>query len=317
MKKSVPFFIGLFLWINVSFSQSSVNPFKLDNTEWFEVQAFYPPSGGTLFIWSYNFYKLCGDTLFDGKLYKRIDSGSVKYYPYPPPPFIGGPTSPSHFSFCCFFRQDSLTKSNYLRMPLDTSDNLLCSYDLNVGDTLKTGFYASTFYNNSGGGSTIPIIVKKDSIIYAGKKLNIFYTDTVGYMTTQFCHKTSKGMFLIEGLGHSYGLMNPFMEPFEGANRLDSISFTASCSNNPLAIKAINGNGLSISPNPNNGSFFVDANEGEKQTLQIFDVNGKIVFTQIIKGNTKVDVSNLPNGLYNISISANEGVVNKRIVISK
>ena len=74
---------------------------------------------------------------------------------------------------------------------------------------------------------------------------------------------------------------------------------------------------ISIYPNPNNGNFVVEPNSATKQTMQIYDVTGKLVLTQTINGKTTIDASSLNEGVYNISIGNNEGVINKRLVIVK
>ena len=76
-------------------------------------------------------------------------------------------------------------------------------------------------------------------------------------------------------------------------------------------------NNVSIYPNPNKGSFTIETPSTEKQTLQIFDVNGKLVFTQTITGNTSIDAANLAGGVYNVNIIGNGSMVNKRLVIVK
>jgi sugar lactone lactonase YvrE len=74
---------------------------------------------------------------------------------------------------------------------------------------------------------------------------------------------------------------------------------------------------INIYPNPNNGSFVIEPNSAIKQTLQVYDVNGKLVLNQTINGKTTIDASSLNEGVYNISLTSNEGVVNKRVVIVK
>jgi hypothetical protein len=68
-------------------------------------------------------------------------------------------------------------------------------------------------------------------------------------------------------------------------------------------------------PNPNNGNFVIETNSMEKQTMQVYDVSGRLVFSQTINGKASIDASNLNEGVYNLSITTNEGVVNKRMVI--
>jgi len=72
---------------------------------------------------------------------------------------------------------------------------------------------------------------------------------------------------------------------------------------------------INIYPNPNNGSFVIEPNSATKQTVQVYDVNGKLVLSQTINGKTTVDAGSLNEGVYNISLLSNEGVVNKRLLI--
>ena len=91
---------------------------------------------------------------------------------------------------------------------------------------------------------------------------------------------------------------------------------------NGCAVAGINqiidvSNQVNIYPNPAQNNFTIETNNTDKQILQITDVNGKQVLTQTINGTTNVDASNLNAGVYNISISSNTGVVNKKLVIVK
>lgn len=72
-----------------------------------------------------------------------------------------------------------------------------------------------------------------------------------------------------------------------------------------------------IYPNPNNGDFAIKLTNYTNATLKMYDVNGKIVLSQIISDNATIDATHLTNGVYNISIISNQGSINKRIVITK
>ena len=76
-------------------------------------------------------------------------------------------------------------------------------------------------------------------------------------------------------------------------------------------------NNVSVYPNPTNTQFTIETNASEKQIVNIFDVNGKLVLTQTIYGTTNVDASNFNAGIYNLSLISNAGVLNKRLVIVK
>jgi hypothetical protein len=76
-------------------------------------------------------------------------------------------------------------------------------------------------------------------------------------------------------------------------------------------------NQINLYPNPAQNNFTVEVSSNEKQTLQLFDVTGKQVLSQIINGTTTIDVSNLSQGVYNLSVISSDGVVNKRLLIVK
>ena len=74
---------------------------------------------------------------------------------------------------------------------------------------------------------------------------------------------------------------------------------------------------IQIYPNPTQNNFTIETTNIERQTISVFDVNGKLVLLQTINGTTNIDASNLAQGVYNINVSNNMGVANKRLVIVK
>jgi len=90
------------------------------------------------------------------------------------------------------------------------------------------------------------------------------------------------------------------------------------CASQTTSIKKSAGiSDVTIYPNPSNGKFVIEANATTKQTIQIYDINGKVVLSQVIHDKTNIDISGLNEGVYNISIGSNEGIINKRLVIVK
>jgi hypothetical protein len=94
----------------------------------------------------------------------------------------------------------------------------------------------------------------------------------------------------------------------------------AAGNSNGCAVAGINqitdiNNRVNIYPNPSSTNFVIETSNTDKQTLQVFDVNGKLVLTQTINGKTNIDASNLAEGVYNLSLQNSTGVVNKRLVI--
>jgi hypothetical protein len=74
---------------------------------------------------------------------------------------------------------------------------------------------------------------------------------------------------------------------------------------------------VSIYPNPAVTNFIIETNATDKQSLQVYDVNGKVVLSQTINGKTSIDASNLADGIYTISLSNNEGLIHKRLIIAR
>lgn len=91
----------------------------------------------------------------------------------------------------------------------------------------------------------------------------------------------------------------------------------------PVAITGINQitdltNQISIYPNPSTGNFVIESpNTLYNVRCTLYDVNGRVVLTQIINERTNIDAGNLPDGIYNVSLTSKEGIVNKRLVIVK
>jgi hypothetical protein len=78
-----------------------------------------------------------------------------------------------------------------------------------------------------------------------------------------------------------------------------------------------NSNNITIYPNPSNGNFSVETLEAAPQILQIFDLTGRLVITKTITGNTNINGTDLVDGIYNVKITNNGTVINKRIIVSK
>jgi len=76
-----------------------------------------------------------------------------------------------------------------------------------------------------------------------------------------------------------------------------------------------------IYPNPSNGMIQLIVNNIQVKGVNIYDVTGKLLFKKeelkSQNGNLQIDLSNLENGIYNLSVINDEEVVNKHIIIVK
>jgi len=71
----------------------------------------------------------------------------------------------------------------------------------------------------------------------------------------------------------------------------------------------------SISPNPCNGNFTITTNSNTNQTVKMYDIVGRMIFNLTINGTTAIIADSLKQGVYDISITTNTGVINKRLVV--
>lgn len=77
-------------------------------------------------------------------------------------------------------------------------------------------------------------------------------------------------------------------------------------------------NAFKMYPNPSSNSFHIDyAGVNGEAVVNVYDINGRLVLTQNMNGKTIIDASSLNNGIYNVNITNIDGVVNKRLIISR
>ncbi len=78
---------------------------------------------------------------------------------------------------------------------------------------------------------------------------------------------------------------------------------------------ALNNEQITVYPNPTTGNFIIETTVTEKQSVQVFDLNGRLVFNQNIRDKTNIDATTLNEGIYNLTIKTGDRVVNKKLVI--
>jgi hypothetical protein len=74
---------------------------------------------------------------------------------------------------------------------------------------------------------------------------------------------------------------------------------------------------VTIYPNPNTGQFILETSSQEKQVMNIYDVDGRLVLTQTIFEKTIIDMNGLDDGIYNLSLKSATGVAYKKLIIVK
>ena len=298
-----------FIFISyLSFSKAQTNvyhPFPDSNAVWNET-AWYVDNNAMVYYTLPTILFLDRDTIISSLHYKKI---------------LGSGYKTNGFSYCCYYyntyqgaiRQDSIHRKVYYSNTYFT-DTLLYDFNLNIGDTLPTSYVN---FQNSNYVSSI------DSILIGTSYRKQYHISVRGSSFSGDSNYVS----LIEGVGSTFGLIYQLTPPFESGSTLNCFS-----QNNVTLYTNLNGNcdttlsikktknslaniQIAIYPNPNNGSFIIEPSNNVKQTLQIFDINGKMALNQSINGKTTIDATNLADGVYNLSLLSNEGIINKRLII--
>lgn len=73
----------------------------------------------------------------------------------------------------------------------------------------------------------------------------------------------------------------------------------------------------SIYPNPASSHFIIDIPNNDTQTLQILDVNGRLIRNQELKEKTEVDISGLSDGVYTLFIKSQKNTFTKKLIVVK
>ena len=75
---------------------------------------------------------------------------------------------------------------------------------------------------------------------------------------------------------------------------------------------------MNIYPNPNNGHFTVEGIDTDmNSTVEIYDVNGKLLLSQKTNNNSDINASDLPQGVYNVCVRTDASIAYKKLIIVK
>jgi hypothetical protein len=87
--------------------------------------------------------------------------------------------------------------------------------------------------------------------------------------------------------------------------------------NGVLSTDSFEMNQIEIYPNPSNGIFNLNLKNIEANTIEIYDVSGKLIEKMDVKSIsqlTQIDLSNASNGIYFVKISTENNTITKRII---
>ena len=72
---------------------------------------------------------------------------------------------------------------------------------------------------------------------------------------------------------------------------------------------------LLIHPNPSTSFFSIEMPGATNQNVQLYDLQGKLVLSQIINGKATIDANILPEGIYTLNIISSQAVINRKVII--
>ncbi len=77
----------------------------------------------------------------------------------------------------------------------------------------------------------------------------------------------------------------------------------------------VEGGGLAVFPNPNNGQFTINTNSSEPKDVMVYDMTGRLVFsmTQTTESTIAVDISSEAKGLYIVKVISGDEVQSARV----
>jgi hypothetical protein len=269
--------------------------------------------------WSYEEYQyvLGTDTLINGVMRKKLfqHGSNTTGIIGPPncPPWCQGSSSTTYYNYdyTGSIHQDIPQQKVYYTMPGDTTMQLLYDFTLNVGDTLPPS------YNNY---EPTNHVVTIDSVL-VGSNYHKRFGIAAGNDPTPY-------VYIIEGIGSTYGLIYPLIPPFESGcnlvcvtvNSIQVYSDSVSACNlitlgRDLPEKQLS---ISVQPNPFHSSVTLTLDpEFTGGELRIFNVTGHLVLMQYILSTTHtIDRGKLIAGIYFLEVINKSGErIKKKIIV--
>ena len=234
------------------------------------------------------------------------------------------PTYSSHWSFYGMTRDTTIfTSSVTINFSCNTTFSVCCTVSVSPSNT-NTCMYCLPQGLNV---NNVPSNLHPSYTYTVGGNGQIDFTNTstAGDTNNYYYWSITNLQY---GFNNGSGSISPsFTEPINqyyvvtlemiSNNHCFSSTYTDTIYNgvNTTGIKSSSNNNVNIYPNPNNGNFIIETPSTDNQTLQIFDVTGKMVLNQNINGKINIDASNLDNGVYFVQVKTKENISTQKIIV--
>lgn len=237
---------------------------------------------------------ITGDTTISSQVYHKLHTPFVQINS------TGNCTVPVPVGYRGGLREDTLARKVYYMAPSQTVEQLLYDFNLQVGDTV-TGVLRAL----NGPPDQVTVI---DSVLVGSSYRKRWHINPL------------YNMFIIEGLGSTYGLFEASpgyvtdypsytLLCFSQDNQVQYPGFAVSCMLiNGTTDPELSQVSVSVYPNPAAGAFTVDLQKaGMIKTARLYDVNGKLLREQLLNGQHLLHFDALENGLYLLVLSDASG----------
>jgi len=299
----------LFLAISCLEVKAQVNEYLIQNPVW-QINSQCAIPLPCIQDETFNYYTN-GDSTINSMVYKKIyRSGTGYVWSNQPPP---NPCNLAPYSFIdtvpSFFLR-SAGKKMYVIFPTDTIESMLYDFDLSLGDTLPASI------NNF---TTDTWVSSIDSIL-----------TPYGYRKKFTLTGTGWSQYLIEGIGHSKGLIEPMHVPLECGYDLlcfslnDTAYFPINGPTCDLAVgvnKEISAFKSIIFPNPSNGYTKIQFEESlSNAEIIISNIYGQTLqkIQQVNGTETTLHFESFASGIYYLTLKKNQqNIACHKLIISR
>ena len=238
--------------------------------------------------------------------------GAFTYHKLYQTGFVSSICPPPGYSYSVYkggIRQDTALKQVYYAEPNVSGYHLLYDFNLNVGDTLPVSF----------GLGEQNIVIGIDSVLVGMNYHKRFLLSSIFQPSP-----ADTTYALIEGVGFTYGLLNPMIPWFEGGSQLncfwhngDTYPANSNCQLS-IDIDEIAETEFAIYPNPASDKVFISSDfSGGESRYFICNGSGQRVAEGPIEAEMmSISLTDLPEGVYFIQVFNSDSIVTRKLIVA-
>jgi hypothetical protein len=200
------------------------------------------------------------------------------------------------------------------------NDIFVTFHNYNVVSIWYSADRGVTWQNKEGNFPDIPVkcilqnpIVNKQNEVIIGTELGVWYTTTFDTASPVW-YQSFNGMSNVKVTDLDLRNDNAVYASTYGRGVFSGLFTSATLANEDFSNKK----GVSISPNPSNGTFNININQySDKVNIQVVDLNGREVYTaknELFNSEKTIDLKAVESGIYVLRISGNDLNYSQKII---